>query len=194
MQGGLPPKGRNNGARHASGEYFLFLDSDVALPPGFLRENLEDFKSKGLACAGVWARPLSKNLSDRFIFFTGSVLQYALKNIKPIGIGWCIFITRKTFKKIKGFDENILVGEDIDLTTRAIRYGRFDVLTKKKIYVSARRLEKEGRLNYFTKRIKTSFYDLIGKKMTVKNKEVNYDFGGYDKIKRKKRSKKARKS
>ena len=190
VQGGLPSKGRNNGARHASGEYFLFLDSDVALPPGFLRENLEDFKSKRLACAGVWAMPLSKKPSDRFIFLSGSFFQNALKKLKPFGIGWCIFITRKAFKAIKGFNEGILVGEDIDLTTRASKHGNFGVLKKKKVYVSVRRLEKEGRFNYFTKRVKTSFYDLIEKKMTVENNEVKYDFGGYDKVKRRKRAKK----
>src|SRR4030042_704911 len=95
----------------------------------------------------------------------------------------------KAFKKIKGLEESILVGEDIDLTTRASKHGRFDVLKKKRVYVSVRRLEKEGRLNYSSKRVKTFFYDLTGKKMTVKDKEVEYDFGGYDKVKRRKRAK-----
>jgi glycosyltransferase involved in cell wall biosynthesis len=194
VKGGLPARGRNAGAKHAKGEILLFVDADVVMPQGFLRDNLADFKSRDLVCAGVWAKANSKRPDDKFIYFLGSILQYWVRNIKPIGIGWCIFITKKVFDKIGGFDEKLLVGEDIDLTTRSKACGRFDILKKKKIYVSVRRLEKEGRLNYLLKRAKTSFYDFTGKKMTVKNREVEYEFGGYDKKKPRKKARRKSKN
>lgn len=40
VQGGLPAKGRNEGAKIAQGDLLLFLDADVQLPSDFLKNSL----------------------------------------------------------------------------------------------------------------------------------------------------------
>ena len=42
VPGGLPAKGRNEGAKAARGDLFLFLDSDLVLPEGFLDAFLQE--------------------------------------------------------------------------------------------------------------------------------------------------------
>jgi len=183
INGGLPAKGRNNGARHAKGELLLFLDADVILPPGFLKENIACFKEKKLVCAGVYSRPLSNLLADKLLFLFSNFANITLKKVQPTGIGWCTFITKRIFKEVGGYDEELLLGEDINLTKKTKKYHAFDILRKKSVYVSVRRMEKEGRLHYFLQCIKTTKNDFTGKRMTIKNKEVEYKFGGYEKLK-----------
>ena len=43
VPGGLPPKARNEGAKKARGELFLFLDADVVLPENSLEKFLKEF-------------------------------------------------------------------------------------------------------------------------------------------------------
>ncbi len=183
VNGGLPAKGRNNGAKAARGELLLFLDADVILPKGFLKENIDFFMKKRLAAAGVWARPISKKAIDSALFGLSQSAQRIMLLFRPVAMGWCIFIKKDVFMRIRGFDEKLLVGEDYDLAYRAGKLGRFMMVGKKKVYVSVRRLDKEGRLKFILKLLKTTFYDITGRKMTLKNKVVEYEFGGYDKIK-----------
>jgi glycosyltransferase involved in cell wall biosynthesis len=185
VRGGLPAKGRNNGAKHAKGEILLFLDADVILPKGFLSENLDAFEKEKLVCASAWAKPISKNIFDKIFFFVAHVFHKIVHLVRPIGMGWCIFIRKSVFKEINGFNEKLLVGEDYDLVNKTHKYKRFRMLSKKKVYVSVRRYEKEGRLRLIPKILKATFYDLAGKKMTVKNRLVDYKFGGYDLVKAK---------
>ena len=46
VPGGLPPKARNEGAKKARGELFLFLDADVVLPENSLEKFLKEFKKE----------------------------------------------------------------------------------------------------------------------------------------------------
>lgn len=184
IKGGRPARGRNNGARHAKGDILLFLDADVILPSGFLKENLADFKKKKLVCAGVKAKPLSRSIIDNLGFAIANLGNYMLVRTQPRGIGWCIFIRKKVFNEINGFNENLLVGEDIDLTHKTKKYNAFGILKKKSIYVSIRRMEKEGRWGYVSKIIKTTVSDLKVERITLDNKEIKYKFGGYGRIKK----------
>jgi glycosyltransferase involved in cell wall biosynthesis len=183
-KGGSPARARNRGARQAKGEILLFLDSDVIMPKDFLKENLGEFIQKGLVSASVWAKPLSKRWDDRFLLWIQMFTQNLLKRIIPLGAGWCIFVTRKAFNEIGGFDEDLLVAEDFDFLTRTKKYKKFDMLKKKNIYASVRRYDKEGRFRYMTKIIGTSIMYLFGKRMTLSKKEVEYKFGGYGHIKK----------
>ncbi len=52
IPGGLPARGRNEGAKIAKGNIFLFMDADnIFLPENFLCTLLEEFKKRSLGVA-----------------------------------------------------------------------------------------------------------------------------------------------
>lgn len=176
VDGGMPGPGRNKGAKVAKGDYLLFLDSDVVLSKGFLKQNFSYFLNKRLVCATSWSKPISDKAVDKILFYSANVFLNTVKYFKPHGCGFCIFTLKKVFDDIGGFDESIRVGEDVDYLVKTKKYGKFDVINRKKIHVSVRRLDKEGRMNYTLKLFKTTFYDFIGKKIKDE-KDVEYKFG-----------------
>ena len=50
-KGGLPAKGKNEGAKIARGDLFLFLDSDVILDKNYLKKALKEFRERKLSVA-----------------------------------------------------------------------------------------------------------------------------------------------
>ena len=57
VKGGLPAKGRNEGAKIAQGELFLFLDADTMLPENSLEKFIFEFKKRNLDIAGFLLQP-----------------------------------------------------------------------------------------------------------------------------------------
>ncbi|MFH0870786.1 MAG: glycosyltransferase [archaeon] len=174
VDGGLPAKGRNLGARKARGEYILFLDSDFCLPKNFLSSLMLYVARKDLGSAGMWCVPDSKNVIDYAVFFISNIFIKALQRIHPRTFG-CMLSRKDIFEKTGGFDEKIIVGEDNDFILRTKNHGRYGVLTAPKVTASVRRFEREGRLIYFCKMLKAILYDFTGKKIT-NDKDIKYDF------------------
>ena len=105
-----------------------------------------------------------------------------IQYFKVHGAGCCgIMVKKDIHEKIKGFNESMYFGEDVDYILRASKHGKFRVL-KTKLYISARRFEVEGRLNLALKYIKSTFYDFIGKST---NDKIGYNFDIYKNLKNK---------
>jgi glycosyltransferase involved in cell wall biosynthesis len=176
IKGGLPARGRNNGAKVAKSELLLFLDADVLLKKGFLEYCCNEIEKNKLVGATCYAYPLSKNIFDVLSYQSANAWIFMFKRIKPFAHGFCIFAKKKAHNRIKGFDESITFGEDSDYVNRISRLGKFDVL-KKYIYVSVRRFVKEGRiksnLKYFYLNLHRLFVGEI-------RKNVGYKFNHYD--------------
>ena len=144
VKGGKPAKGRNNGAKKAKGNLLLFLDADLLLPPGFLEENLKEFKRRKLKTATFCLKPLEKGNSFYLLFnlFYNFPIILFQKAFPHASMG--TLIEKKIFEKVGGFDETITLAEDHDLARRAKKFGKYGVLTSKKLYVSERRFETDG--------------------------------------------------
>ncbi|MFH1710898.1 MAG: glycosyltransferase [Nanoarchaeota archaeon] len=146
VEGGLPARGRNNGAKFARGDYLAFFDSDVILPKGFLRSVLGKIKEDGIDVATVDNVPLSENKIEIFFHKIYNHWQRAMQNIDPHATGACIIIKKNIFNKLGGFDETIKLAEDHALARKAFRKGaKFKVL-EGKIYFSTRRLKNDGKI------------------------------------------------
>ena len=145
VDGGMPAAGRNRGAEVATSELLLFLDADVDLKDDrWLEKAVTEFQTRnfGLATADVDLMNGRTTELAATGFYNWYVRLWG--NTHPHPAGFCIFIKRALFEKVKGFDESVVFCEDHDLGLRAHKFEKFGVLDSVKISISDRRLRKEG--------------------------------------------------
>lgn len=169
---------RNRGADLAKGEYLLFLDADVILPNDFLKKSLNEFERRFLDVGTVLAIPQSNTFKDYFYYAVQNSILRFNQYISPMAIGFCIFSTKRVYSRVKGFDENIKLGEDNDYVERAGKVGKFRLMKSCRIFSSIRRFEAEGHSKVAMQ------YSLSGLYRTFKGYPENdlfkYHFGGHD--------------
>jgi len=181
VDGGMPAVGRNAGARAASGEILVFLDADVIIPEHFLKNLYTEMQERYIDVATCAIIPLSDIQLDRIIHKLINLTILANLRVDPKAFGFCIFITKRLFNRIGGFDETIKVAEDNDLVKRASAFRPLRFLNTVHLHVSVRRFEKEGRLWYMAKGIGLNVYRTFKGEIRYGNDIVSYDFGNYDK-------------
>ena len=95
VSGGLPAVGRNNGAKVATGDILIFLDSDLMLTRNYLEEVVDEFEEEGLGISITQMTPLSKNKRDIILHDFANWFMIAVENIKPHGAGCYGIIAKK---------------------------------------------------------------------------------------------------
>ena len=180
VDGGMPGVGRNNGARASSGDFLVFLDADVIIPEHFLKNLYNEMQERFIDVATCSIKPISNIQLDRIIHKLINLTILANLRVDPKAFGFCIFISRRLFDRVGGFDETIKVAEDNDLVKRASEYRPLRFINSTYIHVSVRRFEKEGRLAYMAKGIGLNVYRIFKGEIRYDNDVVTYDFGGYD--------------
>lgn len=175
VEGGLPAKGRNNGAKYANGDLFIFLDADLKLSKNYFENTLTEFYSRNLDIAISQMIPESDKPSDKFFHDFANKFMVFVENIKPHGAGcYGIIVKRDLHEKINGFDESLDFGEDTDYIERAAKISDFKVLRNSKVIVSTRRLEEEGIVQLIKTYGKSTFNDFRGKRTTAD--QLDYSF------------------
>lgn len=152
IKGGKPAQGRNEGAKIARGELFLFLDADTA----FKREDslsklIAEFQERKLDIATCCLEPFGNNKFLKFLynlFYNWPILL--LEKISGHGAGF-ILIKKELHQKIYGFDERIKLAEDQHYTKKAKKFGKFGILRKERILFSQRRFQEEGWVKTYLK-------------------------------------------
>ena len=175
-KGGLPAKGRNNGAKIAKGEILFFLDADTVLPNFFLEKSLQEFQLKKLDIASFTFGTHSKNkfFHTMLNFYNNMIIQ--LQNQLPYcAIG--VLVKKELFEKIHGYREELTLSEDHDLARRAIAYGKFGIIGAGKIFVSDRRFVKDGWMTTIIKYLLSEMHNMfIG---PIKSDIFKYKFDHY---------------
>lgn len=148
VEGGMPAKGRNNGAKYSKGELLIFIDSDAILPRGYLKKAVEEFYDRKFDVAGTLQLPIptNKKFKDlKYKLLYGFMNQWMLfmQKIKPY-MQVCMFSKREIHEKIGGFNEKIIYAEDSEYAKRAGKIGKFGILTSEKVLTSPRKFENEG--------------------------------------------------
>ncbi|MFH1248696.1 MAG: glycosyltransferase [archaeon] len=151
VKGGLPARGRNNGAKAAKGDLLLFLDADCFLPNNCLNKSIIEYEKRSLDVSTFMLLPDGKSKIRKIflnLFYNYPIL--ILEKILPHG-AMGILIDKEMFKRLNGFDETIKLAEDHDFIRRAAKIGRFGVIRACKILTSDRRFDTDGWLNTYIK-------------------------------------------
>jgi glycosyltransferase involved in cell wall biosynthesis len=177
VKGGLPARGRNNGAKAAKGEFLYFFDADMILPKDFLKNADEEIEEKFVDIATCEVLPESELIIDHILYNLANLSIKLSQFTNPHAVGQCIIITKRLFNRIGGFDEKLELAEDHNFAYRASKFRRLKILESAKIINNVRRLDKEGRMvlaaKYITTEVQRAFQGEIRKKI------YSYDFGKY---------------
>ncbi len=178
VKGGLPAKGRNEGAKIATGNIFLFLDADNAPEKDFVSKALREFEQRNLDVAStLFTSPRLLHRIAFYIFYNYPILL--LEHILPHGAAGALVVKRRIFERIGGFDESITLAEDHYFIRQAAKYGKFGVLRSPKIFLSPRRFQTDGWIRTYGKFLLCELYMIfLG---PVKSRVFSYRFGHYAK-------------
>ncbi|MBU0586005.1 glycosyltransferase [Candidatus Micrarchaeota archaeon] len=178
VKGGTPAVGRNRGAKYAKGDFLFFLDADVKLPRQFLEYSVNEITDEYLDLATCEFEPLSSLRIDRILCrLANQCMKIMQFSDKPLAPGFSIFVSKRLFDRVGGFDETLKMAEDHEFVYRANKFRRLKVLNEPHIHVSVRRLTKEGRLNLLKKYARVSLHRMI--KGEITDEIVEYEFGNF---------------
>lgn len=125
-----PGIARNNGAKLATGEYLVFLDSDCVLPSDYLKKTIEHLNRQPFDCFGGPDRahkfftPIQKAISYSMtsIFTTGGIRGGKRKMDKFYPRSFNLGVRKIVFDEIGGFSD-MRYGEDIDFSMNVVEHG-----------------------------------------------------------------------
>ena len=157
VQGGLPAKGRNEGAKIAQGDIFLFMDADnIYLPENFLKNLLKEFEKRKLDIASFPIYP-NGNGFDKFAYKIYNSFVWSIQRFSAYATN-SVLIRKYIHQKIGGFDEEIKIAEDHFYAKTAKNFGKFGFIKTRPVLTSTRRFEKDGRLKTYLKYLIAGIY------------------------------------
>ena len=170
-----PAKARNQAAKLSRGKILLFVDADMAFPPGSLTKLFKEFKVRGLDIASCFIRPFSQT---KFLVLLFNIFHnwpiFALQKALPLGTA-IVLVKAPLFKKAGGFNEEIRLLEDSLFLQKGACYGKYGFLKKTFVFFSERRFQKEGWIKLYLKIIAAFFYTLFFG--PIKKDIFHYRFG-----------------
>ncbi len=179
VKGGLPARGRNEGAKVAQGKELLFLDADLTLPANFLSDSLSEFKSRRLDIASFYLKPIGSRRAVRVGFDLFYNRPMALSQRFLAHGAMAILVKRDVFDRVGGFDEGIKLAEDHYFARQAFKIGKFGVIKSTKVFITTRRFETDGYGKTLLKYFFCQLYMFSGK--PVRSDIFKYKFNHYDK-------------
>ncbi len=144
-------RARNAGAAVATGDWLLFVDADSFPSAGLIGDTIDAMERGGVVGGGSafdwrpfarWARPWI-----RLLIWIMRVCRWAA--------GSYVFCRAEAFRAVGGFNLELYVSEEIDLSKKLKRYGRplrqrFVILRGHPLHTSPRKLDLYGPLKMAT--------------------------------------------
>ena len=170
---------RNLGAKSARGKYLIFFDADVNIDPNFLGMIYNRLVKNNDLLVTTKITPDSHRVIDKVIIFLSNFfIKLASFTKRPFIGGYNTIVKKGIFRKLKGFDEKILLGEDYAFSLKAMKNKiRPIILKEPSIIVSLRRFRSEGRLSVFLKHMISQIYIFFNGPMT--HPLFDYPMGGH---------------
>jgi glycosyltransferase involved in cell wall biosynthesis len=155
LEGGLPARARNNGAKRVDTKYTLFMDADIfILDNNLLVDAMKEMMFSKVDLLTTKVR--TSNGKYNYVFKAFDIIQRITKPISPFCLGGFMLIKTNKFHELGGFDEDVIVAEDY-LLSKKIKPNKFKILNKK-IYTPPRRFDNKGIL-YMAKLMLGSFFN-----------------------------------
>lgn len=147
---------RNYGLEHATGQYFVFFDSDCVIPPDYFKTLGEELAREYVPCFGGpdAASPdftdVQKAISFSMTSFltTGGIRGGKVQMEKFVPRSFNMGYSREVYEKVGGFRE--MFSEDIDMSTR-VRQAGFNIRLIRPAFVYHKRrtcIQKFARQTY----------------------------------------------
>jgi len=134
--------GRNAGAAIAKGQFLLFIDADTVLPYNTLEEIIKQFKNKKVVGVPTYILPLSSNFIDHIYWWTyNRFLENSIKLKRPQITGICCAYRKSAFDQIGGYNEEMRVMEDFDISERISKTGKIVIANNSFAITSIRRFK-----------------------------------------------------
>jgi glycosyltransferase involved in cell wall biosynthesis len=146
---------RNKGAKIAKGEILVFTDADTILPKNWLLRIKEEFEEdKELIAFGgsceFYSGPISARLASKFLLKPFLILDKFFSGGFNL-MGCNMAIKREAFFRIGGFNENLKLNEDVEISYRLRKLGKIKFDPNFKVKTSGRRFRHGlifGIINY----------------------------------------------
>jgi glycosyltransferase involved in cell wall biosynthesis len=134
---------RNKGAKIANGEILVFTDADTILPKNWLSRIKEEFEEdKELIAFGgscqFYSGPISVKLASKFLLKPFLILDKSFSGGFNL-MGCNMAIKREAFFKVGGFNENLKLNEDVEISYRLREIGKVKLDPNFKVKTSGRR-------------------------------------------------------
>jgi len=130
-------RARNAGARAASGDWLLFVDADCSPGPGLFEDVLGAIEAG--RCVGGGCTIAMAGAPPVLRFWVGA--WNALSRTGRWAAGAFLFCEAAAFRAAGGFNEELFASEEIDLSRRLKRQGRFIILHRHPVVTSGRKAE-----------------------------------------------------
>lgn len=125
-----PSDTRNFGLHKAKGDFLIILDSDLIIPENYIAIINKWLKKEKFDCFGGPDGGLDEFTDNQKAinfamtsFLTTGGIRGSKFNKKFYPRSFNMGFTREVFEKTKGFNEKLLIGEDIDLSIRIYQLG-----------------------------------------------------------------------
>ncbi|RMD77177.1 glycosyltransferase [Candidatus Dojkabacteria bacterium] len=124
IDGGKPSVGRNNGGFAANNELLVFMDADIRVKEDFLEEALRKFLQRRLDIAGGLFDTAKKTIFFKVVYGIWNISKVLRQKSKsPDADGQFMIIKKSVFERLKGFNTELIVGEDFDFVQRSKNMG-----------------------------------------------------------------------
>ena len=163
-------KGRNLGAKMASGDIFVFCDADTLLqdPVRLVSTIKSAFTDTDLVAAlpRLAVFPSERIWKDKIFhtFFNG-LIRFSLFMHAPFAFGQCQIVRASSFRQIGGYNEEQVHAEDSALYKKLGKIGKLRILKDDVVLESPRRYRQIGYLRLMM----TSVYSIIGQAVFRRN-------------------------
>ena len=141
---------RNAGAGVATGDTIVTIDADCVMSSTALRA-VEDLLDSGkYVGGGSKVRPERSSVGIRTTYAVMEVITFVMR--VSGGMFWC---PRRDYEAIGGFDERVVIAEDLDFARRLRAHGRrtgrrFTKLRSAPVIASTRKFDRFGDWHMFT--------------------------------------------